>query len=44
MLYSVEGITTDKSSLCELIDSCNKGKLSSIHIQDVINDFVEQKG
>lgn len=42
-IYRLEGVTKDKSALAELVQACNRGKLSSVHIRDVLNDFVEMR-
>ncbi len=42
-IYRFDGVTADKNALKELVDACNRGRLSSVHIKDVLNDFVEMK-
>lgn len=39
-ILRVDSITCDKASLEELIECCNKGKLSYLHIRDVVQDFI----
>lgn len=42
-IYRIDGITRDRQTLAELVEACNRGKLSSVHIKDVLNDFVEMR-
>ncbi len=42
-IYRLDGVTRDRAALKELVDACNRGKLSSVHIKDVLNDFVEMR-
>jgi len=42
-IYRFDGVTQDKQALAELVEACNRGKLSSVHIKDVLNDFVEMR-
>ena len=38
----VHDITSDKQALTELIAQCNRLELSPIHLQDVVEDFLER--
>lgn len=42
-IYRLDGVTQDKQAMAELVDACNRGRLSSVHIKDVLNDFVEMR-
>lgn len=42
LVASVHDITTDKLKLSKLISSCNKLKLSVIHLNDIIEDFLSE--
>lgn len=42
-ILRVDSITCDRASLEELIECCNKGKLSCLHIKDVVQDFIVGK-
>lgn len=37
---SVHDITSDRENLKALVDTCNRLKLSTVHLQDVIEDFL----
>ncbi len=41
VLGSVHDITSDREKLKALADTCNRLKLSPIHLQDVIEDFLD---
>ncbi len=41
VLQSVHDITADREKLQALVDICNRFKLSTIHLQDVIEDFLD---
>ena len=40
MIASINNITTDRKKLTELVQSCNLLKLSLIHLNDVVEDFL----
>ncbi len=40
ILRSVRDITSDKEKLKALVDICNRLKLSTIHLLDVVEDFL----
>ena len=40
IVASVRDITFDKASLTKLVDDCNRLKLSTVHLNDVIEDFL----
>lgn len=42
ILEAVHDITSDKQSLSELVDLCNRLELSTIHLYDVIEDFLSE--
>lgn len=42
-LLHIDSITCDRKSLSELIECCNNGNLSSLHIKDVVCDYVDGK-
>ena len=37
---SVHDITSNKESLARLVDNCNRLKLSTTHLHDVVEDFL----
>ena len=41
VIASVSDITQDRQTLLKLVMQCNKLKLSPIHLNDVIADFLE---
>ncbi len=41
-LETCRGISSNKSSVQRLVLSCNRLKLSPIHLADVVEDFIEQ--
>ena len=44
VIDEVHHISADRTTLLELIERCNTGELSPIHLQDVIEDYqYEQK-
>lgn len=42
LINSIHDITPDKKKLEKLVDDCNRLRLSSIHIGDVIEDFLAE--
>ena len=42
VVASIHDITTDKLKLSKLISSCNRLKLSVIHLSDIIEDFLSE--
>lgn len=40
IIDTVHDITSDKQALTELVALCNRLKLSTIHLRDVIDDFL----
>lgn len=40
IIASVNNITTNKDTLYELVSLCNRLKLSAIHLDDVVEDFL----
>ena len=40
ILASVHDVTTDKQALDELVSLCNRLELSSVHLLDVVEDFL----
>lgn len=42
ILEIIGNITTDKEKLAELVHTCNRLKLSPVHLRDVIADFLIQ--
>ena len=40
IVASVHDITADKQALSELVDLCNHLELSTIHLNDVVEDFL----
>ncbi len=40
ILLSINDITTDKDKLQELVDACNRLKLSTAHLRDIVEDFL----
>ncbi len=39
VIASVHDVTTDRNSLEELVLLCNRSKLSTIHLNDIVEDF-----
>lgn len=40
VLQSIPDITSDRKSLEEFVDWCNKGNLSGIHLEEAVQDFL----
>lgn len=40
IVASVHDVTSDKQALCELVSICNRLELSSVHLMDVVEDFL----
>ena len=40
IVASVHDVTADKKSISKLVDLCNRLELSSIHLNDVVEDFL----
>ena len=40
VIASINNITTDRIRLAELVQNCNLQKLSLIHLDDVVEDFL----
>ena len=40
VVASIHDITTDKQALSELVCLCNRLELSTIHLNDVVEDFL----
>lgn len=40
IVASVHDITSDKYAIAALIDDCNRLELSTIHLLDVVEDFI----
>lgn len=40
IVASVRDVTSDKSSLTELVNDCNRLRLSTVHLIDVVEDFL----
>ena len=40
VVASVHDITSNKESLARLVDDCNRLKLSTVHLHDVVEDFL----
>ena len=40
IVASVRDITSDKASLSELVNDCNDLELSTVHLNDVVEDFL----
>ena len=40
VLYRISDITPDRDRLSELVDRCNLLKLSPIHLDEVVEDFL----
>ena len=37
---TVSDVTSDEGELVELVDNCNRLELSSVHLKDVVEDFL----
>ncbi len=42
ILTAIRDITDDRQRLSELVRKCNHGKLSLIHLADVVEDFLAE--
>ena len=42
VLTSVHDITSNKKALTALVDNCNRLELSSVHLKDVVEDFLSK--
>ena len=40
IIASVRDITSDKAGLSKLVDDCNRLELSTLHLNDVVEDFL----
>ena len=40
IVASVRDITSDKQRLIKLVDNCNRLELSTVHLPDVVEDFL----
>ena len=40
VVTSVHDITSNKDSLARLVDDCNRLQLSTVHLHDVVEDFL----
>ncbi|MBO5009861.1 MAG: hypothetical protein J6D20_04085 [Clostridia bacterium] len=40
IVASAHDVTTDKDSLLELVNDCNRLGLSTLHLNDVVEDFL----
>ena len=40
IVASVRDVTSDKAGICRLVDDCNRLKLSTVHLYDVVEDFL----
>ena len=40
IVASVHDVTTDKQALDELVSLCNRLELSTVHLMDVVKDFL----
>jgi hypothetical protein len=40
IVASVHDITSDKQHLTKLVDDCNRFELSTVHLHDVVEDFL----
>ena len=40
IVASVHDITSDKDAIVALVDDCNRLELSTIHLLDVVEDFI----
>ena len=40
IVASIRDITTDKTSLIKLVNDCNRLELSTVHLNDVVEDFL----
>lgn len=42
IIISVRGITDNKEKLSNLVNDCNRLKLSHVHLYDVVSDFLTE--
>ena len=42
IVLSVHDICADKQKLTELVEKCNRLKLSLVHLEDVLDDFLAE--
>ena len=42
IVASVRDVTSDKTSLTKLVNDCNRLELSTVHLNDVVEDFLLQ--
>ena len=40
IVAAARDVTSDKSGLTRLVDDCNRVKLSTVHLSDVVEDFL----
>ena len=40
IVASVRDVTSDKTSLTKLVNDCNRLELSTVHLSDVVEDFL----
>ena len=40
IVVSVHNVTSDKQALNELVSLCNRLELSSVHLMDIVEDFL----
>ena len=40
IVASVRDVTSDKTGLIKLVDDCNRLDLSTVHLNDVVEDFL----
>ena len=40
IVASVRDVTVDKGGLAELVENCNRLELSTVHLNDVVEDFL----
>ena len=40
IVASVRDVTSDKTSLTKLVNDCNRLELSTVHLNDVVEDFL----
>ena len=40
IVASVRDVTSDKTSLTKLVNDCNRLELSTVHLKDVVEDFL----
>ena len=42
VVASVHDVTSNKEELMKLVDSCNRLKLSTLHLSDAVEDFISE--